>query len=228
MIIGSGLLATSLSKIRHENSVFFASGVSDSRQENEIEFEREKELLLKSMQNTGTSEFFYFSTCSIFDPSLTQSRYIAHKKRMEDIILSKPRGRVIRLPNIVGPMGNPTNLVNYLTNSIRHAHPIEIQRHATRYLLGVDEMNTLFQAIVDHGTQQLVTSLTPPKNIKVTTIVSIIESILGVQAISKLVESGTPYEVDFSDTQFYASKLGFEFSNNYYENILEKWCKFAE
>ena len=228
MIIGSGLLATSLSKLRHENSVFFASGVSDSRQVNEIEFEREKELLLKSMKNTGTSEFFYFSTCSIFDPSLTQSRYIAHKKRMEDVVLSKPSGRVIRLPNLVGPMGNPANLINYLTNSIKHGHPIEIQRHATRYLLGVDEMNTLFQGVVDHGTQQLITSLTPPKNIKVTSIVSIIESNLGAKAISKLAESGTPYEVDFSDTQYYASRLGFEFSHNYYENILKKWCKLAD
>ena len=228
MIIGSGLLATSLSKLRHENSVFFASGVSDSKEVSEIEFERERDLLVSSLKNTGTSEFFYFSTCSIFDPSLAKSRYIAHKKRMEDIVLSNQKGRVIRLPNLVGPMGNPANLINYLTNSIRHAYPIEIQRHATRYLLGVDEMNTLFQGIVDHGTQQLVTSLTPPKNIKVTSIVSIIESILGVQAISKLTESGTPYEVDFSDTEYYASKLGLVFSHNYYESMLEKWCRFAE
>ncbi len=228
MIIGSGLLATSLSKLSHENSVFFASGVSDSSQVNEIEFEREKELLVKSMKNTGTCEFFYFSTCSIFDPSLTQSRYIAHKKRMEDVVLSKPSGRVIRLPNLVGPMGNPANLINYLTNSIKHGYPIEIQRHATRYLLGVDEMNTLFQAVVDHGTQQLITSLTPPKNIKVTDIVSIIESILGIKAMSILAESGSPYEINFSDTQYFASRLGFEFSDHYYENILEKWCKLAE
>jgi nucleoside-diphosphate-sugar epimerase len=228
VIIGSGLLATSLSKLRHENSVLFASGVSDSRQVNEIEFERERELLLKSLKNTGTSEFFYFSTCSIFDPSLTQSRYIGHKKRMEDIVLSKPSGRVIRLPNLVGPKGNPANLINYLTNSIKHSYPIEIQRYATRYLLGVDEMNTLFQGIVDHGNQKPVTSLTPPKNIKVTKVVSIIESILGVQAITKLTESGIAYEVDFSDTHYFASRLGFEFGHNYYESILEKWCRFAD
>jgi nucleoside-diphosphate-sugar epimerase len=228
LIIGNGLLATSLSRIRHENSVLFASGVSDSKQVNEIEFERERELLVMNLKNTTTSEFFYFSTCSIFDPSLTHSRYISHKRRMEDVVLSKPCGRVIRLPNLVGPMGNPANLINYLTNSIKRGYPIEIQRHATRYLLGVDEMNTLFQAVVDHGTQQLITSLTPPKNIKVTSIVSVIESILGVKALSKMTESGTPYEVDFSDTRFYASRLGFEFGDNYYESILEKRCKLAE
>jgi nucleoside-diphosphate-sugar epimerase len=228
LIIGSGLLATSLRKLRHDNYVFFASGVSDSKQLKEIEFEREKEMLVMNLKTSGIREFFYFSTCSIFDPSLIQSRYITHKTRMEDIVLSKPNGRVIRLPNMVGPMGNPSNLINYLTYSIRHGHPIEIQRHATRYLLGVDEMNTLFQGVVDHVTQQPLTVLTPPKNIKVTSIVSIIESILGAQAKLEIVESGTPYEIDYSDTQHVASKLGFKFGHNYYENILEKWCKFGE
>ena len=228
MIVGRGLLGESLSKLSHENVILFASGVSNSKQENESEFERETNLLIKTLDGTDQRHFYYFSTCSIFDESLAESAYIAHKKRMEAIVLSGPTGRVIRLPNIVGPTGNPANLVNYLKHSIKRANPIKIQRHATRYLLGVDEMNLLLQDVVNNRGQQKIISLVPPKNIKVTSIVSIIESILGTQANLELVEGGTPYEVDFSDTMYHASRLGFEFGQMYYENTLEKWCKLED
>ena len=225
MIVGRGLLGESLNKLRHEDVILFASGVSNSNEQNSSEFEREANLLIRTIDGTEKRFFYYFSTCSIFDPSLADSSYISHKKRMEAIVLSKPTGRVIRLPNVVGPTGNPANLVNYLKHSINRANPIKIQSHATRYLLGVDEMNLLLQDVVDNAGEKQIISLVPPKNIKVTSVVSIIESILGTQANLELVEGGTPYEVDFSDTKYHASRLGFEFGQMYYENTLEKWCK---
>jgi nucleoside-diphosphate-sugar epimerase len=228
LIVGRGLLGESLNKLRHKDVLFFASGVSNSKQQNGPEFERETNLLIRTLEGTEKRHFYYFSTCSIFDSSLAESAYIAHKKQMEKIVLSKPVGRVIRLPNVVGPTGNPANLVNYLKYSIKRANPIKIQRDATRYLLGVDEMNLLLQDVVDNAGEQKVLSLVPPINIKVTRIVSIIESILGTQANLDLVEGGTPYEVDFSDTKYHASRLGFDFGQLYYENTLEKWCKLED
>lgn len=228
MIIGRGLLGVSLDKLNHENVIFFASGVSNSQQQVGSEFERETNLLMKTLEGIEKRHLYYFSTCSIFDPSLADSPYIAHKKRMEEIVFSKPNGRVIRLPNVVGPTGNPANLVNYLKYSIRQANPIKIQIHATRYLLGVDEMNLLLQDVVDNAGEQKILSLVPPENIKVTRIVSIVESILGAQANLELVEGGMQYEVDFSDTKYHASRLGFDFGKLYYENTLEKWCKLED
>jgi hypothetical protein len=225
LIVGRGLLGESLNKLRHEDVILFASGVSNSNEQNSSEFEREANLLIRTIDGTVKKHFYYFSTCSIFDPGLADSSYISHKKRMEAIVLSKPTGRVIRLPNIVGPTGNPANLVNYLKHSIKQANPIKIQSHATRYLLGVDEMNLLLQDVVDNAGEKQIISLVPPKNIKVTSVVSIIESILVTQANIELVDGGTPYEVDFSDTKYHASRLGFEFGQMYYENTLEKWCK---
>jgi nucleoside-diphosphate-sugar epimerase len=228
LIFGRGLMGESLNKLRHGNVILFASGVSNSQEQNASEFEREKNLLIKTLEDTDKSLFYYISTCSIFDISLAESAYVIHKKLMEEIVLSKPTGRVIRLPNIVGPSGNPANLVNYLKYSIKSANPIKIQSHATRYLLGVDEMNLLLQDVVDNAGEQKVISLVPPENIKVTKIVYIIESILGTQANLYLVEGGTPYEVDFSDTKYHASRLGFDFGQMYYENTLEKWCKLED
>jgi nucleoside-diphosphate-sugar epimerase len=225
LIVGRGLLGESLKKLSHEDAILFASGVSNSNEQNGSEFERETNLLIKTIEGTDKRHFYYFSTCSIFDPSLSDSSYISHKKRMEGIVLSKPTGRVIRLPNVVGPTGNPTNLVNYLKHSIKRANPIKIQSQATRYLLGVDEMNLLLQDVLNNAGEKQIISLVPPKNIKVTSVVSIIESILGTQANIELVDGGTPYEVDFSDTKYHASRLGFEFGQMYYENTLEKWCK---
>jgi nucleoside-diphosphate-sugar epimerase len=228
LIVGRGLLGESLNKLRHEKVLFFASGVSNSTQQNGPEFEREKKLLIETLEGTKKRHFYYFSTCSIFDSSLADSAYIAHKKRMEELVLSNPAGRVVRLPNVVGPTGNPANLVNYLKYSIKRANPIKIQSDATRYLLGVDEMNLLLQDVIDNAGEQKILSLVPQHNIKVTRIVSIIESLLGTQANIELVEGGTPYEVDFSDTKYHASRLGFDFGQMYYENTLEKWCKLED
>jgi hypothetical protein len=86
-------------------------------------------------------------------------------------------------------------------------------------------MNLLLQDVVDNAGEKQIISLVPPKNIKVTRIVTIIESILGKQANLELLEGGTPYEVDFSDTKYHASRVGFDFGQMYYENTLEKWCK---
>jgi len=228
LIIGRGLLGTSLSELRHENVFMFASGVSNSKESNESEFERERNLLQESIDNSAKNYFFYFSTCSISDPSLVESPYTLHKRKMEGIVLSKSNGRVIRLPNIVGPAGNPTNLLNHLKHSIVNEYPLEIQINASRYLLGVDEMNVLVQSVVDHGGHQTLLSLAPPKNIKVTSIVSILESSLGKKAKLELVEGGASYKIDFEDTANYASKTGFEFGTMYYENLLEKWSKIED
>jgi hypothetical protein len=50
MIVGNGLIAQGLAKLTHsENDLFFASGVSNSSENDSRAFKREKDLLLKTL-----------------------------------------------------------------------------------------------------------------------------------------------------------------------------------
>ena len=226
MIVGQGLIGLALNQTNHNNVVVFASGVSSSTETDPRRFAREEQLLLDNLGVKKTTPIFYVSTCSIFDTSLRDSPYINHKKHMEELVLSKENGFVIRLPNIVGPGGNSSNLVNYVADSIRNQVRMKIQREATRYILGVDEMRILIRELIAHGTEaNKVTSFVPPRHKRVTEIIEVIESILEEKADLELVDEGTSYSVDFSDTKIYATRAKLNFGPQYYEETLAKWCR---
>ena len=85
MVLGSGLLAKAFTNFNNDNSVIvFASGVSNSLQSEEGEYQREF-TLLKTF-SFSSSLFIYFSTCSVFDHTLEKSPYILHKLKTEKFI----------------------------------------------------------------------------------------------------------------------------------------------
>ena len=81
MIIGNGDIASILND--RDGVVFFASGVSNSSEKRESEYQREKDLLLKQDKSKC---IFYFSSIVIDDKDKPETRYIRHKKEMEELI----------------------------------------------------------------------------------------------------------------------------------------------
>ena len=69
--------------------IFFASGVSNSSEISEKEFNREENLIHKILGDNPQKQFVYFSTCSIYDSSKNGSPYVLHKLKMEQIIINK-------------------------------------------------------------------------------------------------------------------------------------------
>ena len=63
MIIGNGLIANSFLDSDLNNIIIFASGVSNSKEENLLEFDREKKLLLRIIYENFNKKIVYFSTC---------------------------------------------------------------------------------------------------------------------------------------------------------------------
>ena len=120
MIIGNGLIAQSFRPHfdKYEDTVIlFASGVSNSKLTLESEYVREQ-LLLKDALKLNKL-LVYFSTCSIFDPTLQDSKYIQHKLAMESLIEKNDKHLIVRLPNVVGKIGNPNTMYNFFINQIR-------------------------------------------------------------------------------------------------------------
>ena len=84
MIIGKGDIASILND--RDDITFFASGVSNSSETRWEEFDREKKLLFEQDKDIC---LLYFSSIAIdIKEKYDNSKYLKHKKEMEDLIKS--------------------------------------------------------------------------------------------------------------------------------------------
>lgn len=126
MILGHGDIASVLKD--REDRIYFASGVSNSLEEREEEYQREINLLLKQDR---FRHIVYFGSLCIF---YSDTRYAQHKKCMEDIVRSSfAHYTIMRLGNITWGK-NLHTLINFLRNN-REA---EI-RNVYRYIVNREE-----------------------------------------------------------------------------------------
>ena len=130
MIIGNGDIASVL--IDREDRLYFASGVSNSQETRESEYQREVDLLLKQDRS---QHIVYFSTLSVF---YANTRYTQHKRKMEGLIKEFPHYTILRLGNITWG-SNPHTLINYIRAKVLNHEPVEI-RDVYRYIIEKEEL----------------------------------------------------------------------------------------
>lgn len=93
MIVGNGDIASVLPE--RKDLLFFASGVSNSQEKREFEYEREVNLLNKQDR---LKHIVYFSTLAVF---YSNTRYAMHKRVMEKLIKDNfEYWTIIRIGNI--------------------------------------------------------------------------------------------------------------------------------
>lgn len=130
MIVGNGDIASVLTD--RPDRLYFASGVSNSQEIRESEYERERNLL---WNQDKSKHLVYFGSLSIF---YSGSRYACHKLWMEDLVKDNFKHyTIIRMGNIAWGM-NPHTLINFIRNKIRTREPFEVQ-DVYRYVLEKDE-----------------------------------------------------------------------------------------
>ena len=197
MILGSGLLARAFASFKDDERVLvFASGVSNSSSATEADYTRERNLLLE--QQGTLSRLVYFSTCSLFDPTLENSGYIRHKIRMEGLIQSRFEDHIIlRLPNLVGHTANPHTLCNHIRDHILSGRTISVHANACRYLMGADTISTVCTPLLTSGSLVGRTvNVCYDRPVHLPELVSAMELILHKKAVIKKIDSGSCYEVD--------------------------------
>lgn len=137
MIIGNGDIAQALKllpkKTGRRNWIYFASGVSNSKEIRESEYQREKALLSK--QNK-LSHLVYFGSLALFyNP---ETRYAHHKKEMEELVKKHFKNyTIVRLGNITWGK-NPHTLINYFRNQKKTGQKLKIL-DTYRYLVDKKE-----------------------------------------------------------------------------------------
>lgn len=129
-IVGNGTIASVLPD--REDLLFFASGVSNSAETDEAQYQREVDLL---MAQDKSRHLVYFSTLAMFYNS---TRYVQHKKYMEELIKKNFRHyTIMRLGSPVWGT-NPNHLVNFFRQKIKNKEPFQIWE-TERYILEKEE-----------------------------------------------------------------------------------------
>jgi nucleoside-diphosphate-sugar epimerase len=194
-IIGDGLLAKQFIKHSYEfpEVLIFASGVSDSAETRRTEFQREFQLLQEA---TKSSHYIvYFSTISCLDKSKISSDYIRHKLKIESYIRENyERFLVLRLPNVIGPAGNPNNLINYFKDRIREGDAITVEKASSRYFLDVAIIPLICMSLLEKSLVGMY-HVCPDRKYKVLEVVDILAELIGVEPDITVVEKGNSYVV---------------------------------
>ena len=229
MIIGNGMMASRFSADYSKNNdvLIFASGVSNSSEKNKAAFEREENLLKQSMDKYAYKTIVYFSTCSIFDPSLAQSPYILHKLKMEELIkISVSRYLICRTSNIVGKKGNPNTLINFLIDKIEKQEEFELWANAFRNILDIDDLFTgvhtlLIDPMTNHST---IANSYYPLSYSIGKIITTIENHLQKKANYKVVEKGSYYPIPATiDLNRFYPDAAIQFREDYLSKLLNKY-----
>ena len=129
-IMGRGDIASVLTD--REDRIYFASGVSNSSELRESEYQREKDLLL---EQDRSKHIVYFGSLCIF---FSDNRYAKHKKQMEKLVKDNFKlYTIIRMGNITWGQ-NPNTLINFLRNKLKNHEPFELQ-DVYRYVVNKEE-----------------------------------------------------------------------------------------
>ncbi|MFA5990492.1 MAG: hypothetical protein WC803_12925 [Sphingomonas sp.] len=130
MIIGHGDISSVLPE--RDDLLFFASGVSNSREDRESEYTREIDLLHAQDRD---KHIVYFSSLCVFDK---KSRYSQHKRRMELMIsIIFETYTIIRIGNIT--WGSNTNtIINFLKDKIQKGEQYTVE-DVYRHILSKEE-----------------------------------------------------------------------------------------
>jgi hypothetical protein len=224
MIVGKGLIATGFesSKEDYSNYIIFASGVSNSKETSDKEYNREKDLIIKTITENKDLKIIYFSSILVEN---TKNKYFENKLKIEEIIKTNSSNYIIfRIPQIVGNNGNPKNLVNYIKNCILNETEITINTRVERSLLDIEDLVEIVNFCKNKVTCETL-KISGIEKIKVFTLCEIISKF--VNKDSKLIVDDN---IDYDNWSEENSKLIDDAIKNiksigYNYNVLKKYIK---
>lgn len=208
MVIGNGILANALRFYDNDEVLFFASGVSNSLENRVSEFEREINLLNSAIEKNPEKKLIYFSTCSIYDSSKTESPYVLHKLNVEKIISQNcNKYAIFRVGNAVGKGGNTNTLINFLKHSIENGKKIQIYSKARRVFIGVDDVALFINQNIEN-IENKVFNLVYPYQFSLKEVITPLEKFLNKEAVYETIDEGAFYDISFEEsTKIFFGKI---------------------
>jgi nucleoside-diphosphate-sugar epimerase len=226
MVIGNGMVAKKFESYKpNDQFLIFASGVSNSKNINPEAYERELTLLQSAIEENQEKILVYFSTCSIYDPGEENSKYVLHKKHIEQLIQKKQKQfYIFRVSNLVGQSGNRNTVLNFYVYHILNGINFDLWTNATRNLIDIDDMYKIADEILKKGVlQNQVTNIANIENYTTEEIIMAIENLWNTKANYIPIVKGNPFTIDLSVTRPIMKELAIHFGKDYLTNLLRKY-----
>ena len=133
--------------------VVFASGVPNSNELSDSEFDREFKLLKKIQFNYPSKKLIYFSTSSV--ESGRKSKYIDFKLKIEDYIKNNFSDfLILRLPIVVGNTNNKDQLIPHIKNKLLNGQELMIKKNCNRFLIDVNDLPKIISFILEKNIEK--------------------------------------------------------------------------
>lgn len=227
MIIGSGLLAHAFPDafLTSEDVCIYAAGVSNSSCTNPDEFARERRRLEAALRQTADVDaFVYFGTCSVADPALLNTPYVLHKLAMEKMVATHLRNLILRLPQVAGRTPNPHTLLNFLYDRISRSESFNLWGKAKRNIIDVTDVVAITQELIANNLMRNnVVNVANIVNYSMTSIVNVMEYVVGKPAYYAVMEKGSEYFINTDVIAPLLKNSGVEFGNDYLEKVINKY-----
>lgn len=225
MVVGRGMIATKFLDVSDENTLFFASGVSNSNETDIESFKKEENLLKHYLEKNQNIKFIYFSSCDVENPQLNTKPYYKHKLNMEKIV-SQYNGTyyILRLPQVVGKGGNQNTLINFLIDKIENELPFQVWAGTEKNILDIDDVFSIVMYVVNQKKySNSICNIINKKYISILELVNIIETVLNKKAIYSLNELNTTYYYDSLCMDSILKDLNLQFNENYFYKLIAKY-----
>lgn len=227
MIIWNGLIANAFLNYKDNNDIIiFASWVSNSKNQDDNLFKREIDLIKETLKLNYNKLFIYFSSCSITDETLWNSKYINHKINAENIIKNNKNNNflIIRIPNVVWYTNNPNTLINYLINNIKNWNKFILYKNAKRNIIDVEDLFKISEYIIDKKLfLNSIINIANNKNETILNIVNCIEEVLLYKAYYIISDRGWEPKIDIENIENIIKEIWIDFWNWYLLKIIKKY-----
>ena len=224
-IIGNGLIANKFREFcLNENFLIFAAGVSNSQEQNKINFERENNLLKNIFEKYKEKRIIYFSTCSLNTNEV--SEYKIHKENIEQYIKNNFKCYTIfRLPQVVGIANNKTLICSFIRD-LKYGKSILVQSNATRHLLDVDDIPRLTKLILNNNIyENRIINIAPLHSIDIYSIIDFIASELNIDFKYEMINKGFKQNIVMSPLIDVVDKEDIILQKNYWKLVIRKYVK---
>ena len=225
MIVGSGQLAQVFQKSSLDESfIIFASGVSNSNCKEKKEFQREKELLLATLEKNLEKKIVYFSSCALSADAYEKNEYYQHKLEMEELIKkTTSKYYIFRVPQLFGKLKEHNTLINFIYKSILDDAEFSVYNEAYRYVIEIEDLKEFVEHYVVGSKPAKTVDIANPYRYRVEDIVHIFENLLDKKAKYSLVDKEDKYTLDLTQMSLFIKEhsLDMKFGKGYLESKLK-------
>lgn len=212
MIVGNGQLAKAFKGSDNLSEfIVFASGVANSSCVDQNEFEREKSMLIKCLDELDNRKIIYFSSCALSASDYSLNSYYEHKKKMEELIKSyTDQFYIFRVPQVFGKLKKHPTLLNFLYFAIKEQKEIKVYDGAYRYVIELSDLKNIVLRYIATNNPGIVLDVANTYRYSVLDIVHVLEKAIGQTAIYELLSSDDRYLLDLEPLKEFMNHNGWE------------------